>query len=96
MIAVPADVSCAVPMTAGPVQYVAEALQKVTTPAVTGDGFETAAVNVTTVPDVTEADDSVSVTAVPGLAAAVGGESRATLANKMIRNRSKRLGAECF
>jgi hypothetical protein len=53
--AVPAEVNCAVPISAGAFkQYGAAALQNVTVPAVTGDPLDTAAVNVTTVPEVTE------------------------------------------
>src|SRR5882762_1362153 len=71
MAAVPARVNCAVPITAPLVQKVAVASQNVTVPAVTGEPFDTAAVNVTGVPEATEDEDSVSVVVV-GPACAAG------------------------
>jgi predicted YcjX-like family ATPase len=66
-VAVPAEVSCAVPITAELSQYVAAALQNVTVPGVTGDPLDTAAVNVTGVPEVTEEADNVKVVVVVAL-----------------------------
>ena len=59
--AVPDGVNCAVPSIAPFKQKAAAASQNVTSPVATGDPFDTAAVKVTTVPAVTEFDDSVSV-----------------------------------
>jgi hypothetical protein len=66
IIAVPADVNCAVPTIAGLSQRLAVALQNVTRPLVSAtlELFDTAAVNITTVPAVTEEDDSVRVVVV--------------------------------
>ncbi len=69
--AVPAEVNCAVPITAELSQYVAVALQKVTVPRVTGEPLDTAAVKVTAVPEATEEDDSVSVVVVTALTVSV-------------------------
>jgi hypothetical protein len=65
MVAVPAEVNCAVPISAGALrQYGAAALQKITVPAVTGDPLDTVAVNVTTVPETTEeTEDEEAVSA---------------------------------
>ena len=62
--AVPADVNWAVPMIAELLQYVADALQKITRPFVTAEPFDTAAVKVTAVPRVTVEADKVSVVVV--------------------------------
>ena len=51
-------------MIAASSQYVAAALQNVTVPTVTGTPFDTLAVSVTTVPEVTEDDESVRVVVV--------------------------------
>jgi hypothetical protein len=69
--AVPAEVSCAVPIMAEFRQKVAVASQNVTVPAVTGEPFDTAAVNVTAVPDATDEAESVSVVVVGTVAVTV-------------------------
>jgi hypothetical protein len=70
--AVPADVSCADPMTAGASQNAAALLQNVTRPVVSAP-FElplvTAADSVTTVPQVTVEADTVSVVVVVAVSA---------------------------
>ena len=72
MTAVPAEVSCPLPITAWFSQYVAVASQNVTVPAVTAEPFDTAPVSVTTVPDVTDELDNVNVVVV-AVAASVWG-----------------------
>ena len=78
MIAVPAEVNCAVLMSAGAFkQTTTVASQTLTVPAVTGtepDVITTVAVNVTTVPEATgEAGESVSVVVVGAPAACATG-----------------------
>jgi hypothetical protein len=63
-------------------------LQKVTVPRVTGEPLDTAAVNVTTVPEVTDADDNVSVVVVGLAAHAAGAASAVISAAKNIHTRS--------
>jgi hypothetical protein len=53
--------------------------QNVTRPVVTGEPFDTAAVNVTAVPELTEEDDSASVVVVAA-ACATGAASITTIA----------------
>jgi len=83
MMAVPAGVSCAVPITAEFKQNVAVASQNVTVPSVSGAPFDTEAVSVTTVPDATgEADTTrVVVVGVPGRPAATGGRVKGAAIN---------------
>jgi hypothetical protein len=81
IMAVPAAVSCAVPITAEFKQKAAVASQNVTVPSVSVDPFDTEAVSVTTVPDATDADDSTSVVVVgvPGIPPSTGGAGRVTV-----------------
>jgi hypothetical protein len=71
-----------VPISAELSQWAAVASQNVTVPAVTGEPLDnTPAVNVTTVPEVTDEDDNVSVVVVAGgTACAVGATSNAVIA----------------
>jgi hypothetical protein len=62
--AVPAEVNCAVPITAESSQSVAVASQNVTVPNVTGAPFETVAVRITTDPELTDDEESPSVVVV--------------------------------
>jgi hypothetical protein len=86
MTAVPAEVNCAVPISAGAFkQYGAAALQKITVPAVTGDPLDTVAVKTTTVPEVTEETGeeeaaSASVVVVAVCACATGAPTTAAIA----------------
>ena len=78
MTAVPAAVSCAVPITAEFTQNTAAASQNVTVPSVTGEPFDTDAVSVTTVPDATDPEDRTRVVVVgnPGIPACAGDTNR--------------------
>ena len=84
--AVPAAVSCAVPMIAELKQYVAVVVsQKVTVPRVTGEPLLTVAVNVTAVSAVTEDEDSASVVVVAVCPNAAGTPNTASTASVAAR-----------
>ena len=79
------EVNCDVPMIAASSQNGAVASQNVTTPEVTGAPFETAAVSVTTVPEVTEAEERVTVVVVGPAARARSTNSSPRIARAMTR-----------